>query len=86
MKTSNFLSLDFKDIFKGLLMSILTPAIVLIQQSIEAGNFVLDWKVLGLSALGGGIGYLVKNFFTQPKEVYSVMSSEDEIGIPKPRT
>ena len=83
MKTSNFLSLDFKDILKGFLMAILTPAIVLIQQSIEAGVFVIDWKVLGLSALGGGIGYLIKNFFTQPKEVYSIMS--EDIGLPKPR-
>lgn len=83
MKTSNFLSLDFKDILKGLLMSILTPAIVIIQQSLESGTFTLDWKSIGLAAVGGGFAYLVKNFFTKPKEVYSVMS--EEIGLPKPR-
>lgn len=83
MKTSNFLSLNWRDIFKGIVMAILTPVIVLIQQSVEAGVFVFDWKSLVLSAIGGGIAYLIKNFFTQPKEVYSVMS--DDIGLPKPR-
>jgi len=81
MKTSNFLSLDFKDILKGLLMSVLTPVIVIIQQSIESGVFTLDWKSIGLAAIGGGVAYLVKNFFTQPKEIKSL----SDIGLPKPR-
>jgi len=76
MKTSNFLSLNWLDLAKGLLMAILTPVVVIIQQSIEAGVFTLDWKSIGLAAFGGGFAYLVKNFFTKP--------DTQSIGMPKP--
>ena len=68
MKNSNFLSLNWLDIGKGLLMAILTPVVVIVQQSIEAGAFTFDWKSIGLAAVGGGFAYLVKNFFTKPVE------------------
>lgn len=68
MKNSNFLSLNWLDLGKGLLMAILTPAVVIIQQSIEAGAFTFDWKSIGLASVGGGFAYLVKNFFTKPTE------------------
>lgn len=64
MKTSNFLSLNWLDFGKGILMAILTPVVVIVQQSIEAGVFTLEWKSIGLAAIGGGFAYLVKNFFT----------------------
>jgi len=65
MKTSSFLSLNWRDLVKGLLMAILTPVVVIVQQSIEAGVFTFDWKSIGLAAVGGGIAYLIKNFFTK---------------------
>lgn len=68
MKTSNFLSLNWLDVAKGLLMAILTPVVVIIQQSLESGVFTFDWKTIGLAAVGGGFAYLVKNFFTKPSE------------------
>jgi len=74
MKTSNFLSLNWLDLGKGLLMAILTPVIVIIQQSLEAGVFTLDWKSIGLAAIGGGFAYLVKNFFTKPVDVQNIIS------------
>ena len=66
MKDSNFLSLGVKDILRGLLIAILTPILVLIQQSIEAGNLVFEWKSLLIAGVGGGLAYLIKNFFTKP--------------------
>lgn len=66
MKDSNFLSLGVKDILRGLLIAILTPVLVLIQQSIEAGNLVFEWKSLLIAGVGGGLAYLIKNFFTKP--------------------
>ena len=68
MKDSNFLSLGAKDILRGLLIAILTPILVLIQQSIEAGNLVFEWKSLLIAGVGGGLAYLIKNFFTKPVE------------------
>lgn len=68
MKDSNFLSLGVKDILRGLLIAVLTPILVLIQQSIEAGNLVFEWKSLLIAGVGGGLAYLIKNFFTKPVE------------------
>jgi hypothetical protein len=68
MNKSNFLSLNWLDIAKGLVMAVLTPIVTVIGQSIEAGNFTYDWKTIGLSAAAGGFAYLVKNFFTKPTE------------------
>jgi hypothetical protein len=64
MNTSKFLSLNWLDVAKGLVMAVLTPVMTVIGQSIEAGVFVFDWKAIGLSALAGGFAYLLKNFFT----------------------
>lgn len=68
MKDSNFLSLNWKDILKGLLMAILTPAAWVIQQSLDAGTFVLNWKQIAMAAVAGGLSYLVKNFLTIPTQ------------------
>jgi hypothetical protein len=67
MKKSAFLSLNWLDLGKGLVMAILTPIMAVITQSLESGSFVFDWKTIGLSAAAGGFAYLVKNFFTKPQ-------------------
>ena len=64
MKTSGMFKLNWQDAAKGLLMAILAPVLVLLQQSIDAGALTLNWKLLGMAAVGGGVGYLIKNFFT----------------------
>ena len=67
MKTSKFLNLDFADILKGLLMAILTPAVVIIQQSLELGILTFEWKSIITASIGGGLAYLLKNFLTPQK-------------------
>lgn len=86
MKTSNFLSLNLRDIAKGLLMAILTPVVVIVQQSIESGTFTFDWKSIGVAALGGGVAYLIKNFFTSNKPQGIASDEADAIISPKPPT
>ena len=81
MKTSKFLNLDFADILKGLLMAILTPAVVIIQQSLELGILTFEWKSILTASIGGGLAYLLKNFLTPQKEVKDIQS----IGLPKPK-
>lgn len=68
MKKSNFLSLNWSDFVKGLLMAVLTPAIIILQQSLELGVFTLDWESIGIASLSGGVAYLLKNFFTNPNK------------------
>mgnify|MGYP007090099724 CR=1 FL=1 len=66
MKESKFLSVNTRDILKGLLMAILTPAVLIIQNSLEAGSLVFNWRNIGIAAISGGVAYLIKNFFTHP--------------------
>ena len=68
MENSAFLSLNWADFGKGLLMAVLTPVLVLVQQSVDAGSFVFNGKALAIAAVAGGVGYLIKNFFTPKKE------------------
>lgn len=64
MKTSNLYSIDYRDILKGLLIAILTPALFLVQQTIEIGKLSFNWHEIGMAAVGGGVAYIIKNFFT----------------------
>ena len=64
MKNSKFLSLNWSDILKGLLMAVLTPSVLIIQQSLDAGVLTFNWKQIGMAAVAGGFAYLVKNFFS----------------------
>lgn len=66
--TSKLYSLDKNDLLKGLLMAVVTPCLVIIQSSLDSGTLTLDWKNIGMAAVGGGVAYLLKNFFT-PSQV-----------------
>lgn len=68
MKTSNFLSLNWQDVGKGLIIAILTPVLVLVQNSVDAGTLVFNWKALAMAAVGGGVAYFIKNFFTPAQQ------------------
>lgn len=78
MKTSNFLSLNMQDALKALLMAILTPCLVIIQASVDAGTLTFDWKHIGMAAVGGGVAYLIKNFFTPTAVVSKIQAEADK--------
>jgi hypothetical protein len=62
--TSTQFSWNLSDILKGLVIAVILPVLTIIQNSIQAGSFTLDWKNIGLMAIGGFIAYMIKNFFT----------------------
>ena len=64
MKPSNFLALNWKDILRGLLMAVLTPSVLIIQQSVSAGSLVFNLHQILMAAVAGGLAYLIKQFFT----------------------
>lgn len=68
MKQSNFLSLNWRDFLKGLAMAVLTPVFLIVQQSLDAGDLVFNWKSIGMAAIAGGVAYLFKNFITKPEK------------------
>jgi hypothetical protein len=78
---SKFLTLDYKDLAKGLLIAALTPALLVIQQSLSEGNLVLNWDNIFAVSLAGGLSYLIKNFFSGPKT--TMMKRELENSDPQ---
>lgn len=91
--TSKQFSLNWTDVWKGLKVAVILPVLVIIQQSIEKGEFSFDWKLIGLTAVGGLIAYLIKNFFTPseivvknaPKEVIEDVKKGDSEVVVKPK-
>ena len=64
MKSSPLFSLNKFDLLKGLLMAVLTPAVYIIQASLEAGQLSFDWHNILIASLSGALAYLLKNFLT----------------------
>lgn len=64
MKTSNLYSLDLKDLAKGLIVAVGSAVVATIQTSLQKGSLAFNWNLIGTVALGAGIAYLSKNFFT----------------------
>lgn len=63
MKSTLF-TLNSRDFFRGLIMAVAVPVLLIIQQSIAAGGVVFNWPDIWKAALAGGIAYLLKNFLT----------------------
>lgn len=66
MKQSNFLSLGWRDFLRGLVIAVLTPAVTIITDSLDRGEFNLNWRLIVLSSVGGFLAYLLKNLVTKP--------------------
>lgn len=60
--------LNWRDVAKGIIMSVLLPVFVVIQQSIDAGQLEINWKLVGMAAVGGLIAYLKIAFFEGDKK------------------
>ena len=60
---SKFLSLNWHDLKKGLLIAVLTPVLVELQSVLSTGSFGVDPVQLGAIAASGLVDYLLKNLF-----------------------
>lgn len=68
MKDSKKYSLNWHDALKGFITASLTSVLFFAQESLDSGSMTFDWKKLGIAFISGGVGYLIKNFFTDSKE------------------
>jgi len=58
-------ALSVLDFLKGLLIAALTSGAMILQQVLDSGNLdTVNWKAVLMAAIGGGLSYIVKNFFT----------------------
>jgi len=83
MKQSNFLSLGWRDFLRGLAIAILTPTIAVITDSLESGEWHLNWRLIALSAISGAGAYLLKNLLTKPDSIPTTFADGDEEIIGK---
>jgi hypothetical protein len=64
MKTSPFLSLNWEDFGKGLIVAVLSAVLIKLADMIGLGFGNINWNELLSIAATTGIAYLVKNMFT----------------------
>lgn len=62
--TSTQFSVNLRDIIKGLIMAVLVPVVTIILNSINQGELTFNWKQILIVAIGGFLGYIMKNFLT----------------------
>jgi hypothetical protein len=75
---SNFLNLNLRDFFKGLVLAVITAVVAFLYEKLLAG-VPLDLtllKAVGMTALAAFLAYLLKNLFT---------NSQGEILTPEPK-
>lgn len=60
----NRYKLSWKDFFKGLLLAVLTPVVFALEQSLDAGDVVINWHHIWKIALGSFLVYICKNYMT----------------------
>jgi hypothetical protein len=66
MEQSKLYSINWRDALRGLIIAVGSPVLVAAERIIDAGKMDFSWKSLVMIGIGGGITYLVKNFFTSP--------------------
>jgi len=81
--TSKKYSLKLRDFLKGGLMAVSVPVLLIIQQSLDKGEFSFNWKQIGMTAVGAFIAYLLKNFLDKPKVIITTASNENAEAIKK---
>lgn len=78
MKSTPFLSLQWKDAIKGLIVSVLTSTLTGVYDIIANGTMPTteQWKSIAIAGATAGVGYVIKNWLT---------NSNDEFAKPEPK-
>lgn len=76
--TSKQFWLNAYDLGKSVLVAAFTTPISIALTSLQAGKFNIDWKELGIMAIGSGSAYLLKNFFTPSRTIITNVSAPEK--------
>ncbi len=60
---TDLFKLNWRDAAKGLVMAVLASVLTVVYQSVVA-HTPIDWNQVTQIAFASGLGYIVKNFFT----------------------
>lgn len=59
---SGIFKLDWRDLLKGLVVTVFSAVITLVIEMLQAGS--IDWKAIGVTGLIAGLSYILKNLLT----------------------
>lgn len=80
--TSKQFTLNVSDLWKGLIVSVLSSVITIITNTLAEGSLTFNWKLIGITALSTGLAYIVKNFLT-PSEIVVKNAEESTVKMVK---
>lgn len=64
-KKSKLGTLHLNDFTRGLLIAVIAPVLIFIEQMITEQNInTVNWEAMGLSAFASGLAYILKNLGT----------------------
>lgn len=61
---SDKFTLAWNDFGKAFIVAVLTTPVTTLLTSLQAGNFDINWKSLGVVAVSSAAAYLLKNLFS----------------------
>ena len=61
---SSFFKLNIADVGRGLIMAVLAGVLAFVYEALQTGVPV-DWHQVLLVGITAGLGYLIKNFFSE---------------------
>jgi len=88
--TSTQFTINVSDIWKGLIVAVITPIATIIISSLNAGTLTFDWPAIWKTAVAAALAYLLKNFLTPSaivvkdapqKQVEAVKSGDAEVKV-----
>lgn len=80
--TSKQFSLNLPDVWKGLIVAVVAPALLTIYTSLQAGSLSFNWKEIATTAGSAGLAYILKNFFTPAQTVVTPPATQPGTIIP----
>ena len=86
--TSTQFTLKLNDVWKGLLVAVLTPVFTILINSLQEETLTFNWKAIGVTALTSGLAYVLKNFLSpakvvisDPETVKSIKEGDSEVKV-----
>lgn len=80
--TSTQFTLNVSDLWKGLIVAVITPIATIIISSLNNGSLTFDWPAIWKTAVAAALAYLLKNFLT-PSAIVVKDASKQQVEAVK---
>ncbi len=62
-------------------MAVGTPVMAILTDSAERGEWNINWRLIGITAIAGGGAYLFKNFVTKPDAQNKIADTDGDGAV-----